>query len=102
MAEPLRAPGRPRSDIDGLTKGGAPDRLPKPGLRDDIDRAPEETLQLQLQAGEIQQGATRLQDHQEVDIAALPLFAARHGPEDAHVVRATLGSKTVNRVPKGG
>src|SRR4051794_29979471 len=92
------APARPRSDTDGLTQGSRPDRLAETGLRDDVHGAPEEPLQPELQAGQVEERPPRLQGDEDVHVAVLALLATRDGAEDADVPRAALGGRAADLV----
>lgn len=51
--------------------------------RDDVDRMPEQPLQLEIECGEIEQIRPRLQVDEQVNVAAVIVRAAYHAPEHA-------------------
>jgi hypothetical protein len=59
----------------------------EPGLRHDIDVAPEQVLEPHLEPREIEQCPAWFQANKQIDIAVARLFTSCHRPEDPHVPR---------------
>jgi hypothetical protein len=61
-------------DSNGFAQRGRPRRLSEPGLRHDIDVAPEQVLEAFFEAGQVEQRAARFQSNQEIEITVARLF----------------------------
>lgn len=67
----------------------------QPGFRSDIDREPEEVLQVGLEPSQIEQGSPRRQPDQEIHIAVRTEIAARNAADKAN----PLGAPSVGDPP---
>src|SRR5690349_6461132 len=97
-----RAAARPRSDTDGVAQGGRADRLPERRLGHDVDGAPEEPLEAELQARQVQEGPPGLEGDEEIHVAIVPLLPARHRAKHANLARAALGGRAADLVAEFG
>lgn len=56
-------------------------------LGSDVDGHPQKLLEFFLRPGEIEEGAARLQAHEEIEIAVGPVFTPCDAAEDPHPVQ---------------